>query len=120
MSRMKKIMTVIAISACIVLLACGNKEKQTKPIVVDGLPTAEESQIDTVAASVQIESSKEEENPSKRVTTSASSLNTSKSTKYDNMRGFDPASEDDKRITGRFFDPLKMADVIIMNGIKTL
>ena len=23
-------------------------------------------------------------------------------------------------ITGRFFDPLKMADVIIMNGIKTL
>ena len=55
MSRMKKIMTVIAISACIVLLACGNKEKQTKPIVVDGLPTAEESQIDTVAASVQID-----------------------------------------------------------------
>ena len=114
MSRMKKIMTVIAISACIVLLACGNKEKQTKPIVVDGLPTAEKSQIDTVAASVQIESSKEEENPSKRVTTSAFSLNTSKSTKYDNMRGFDPASEDE-RITGRFFDPLKMADVIIMN-----
>ena len=26
----------------------------------------------------------------------------------------------DRRITGRFFDPLKMADVIIMNGIKTL
>lgn len=25
-----------------------------------------------------------------------------------------------KRITGQFFDPLKMADVIIMNGIKTL
>lgn len=48
MSRMKKIMTVIAISACIVLLACG------------------------------------------------------------------------KRIRGRFFDPLKMADVIIMDGIKTL
>ena len=48
MSRMKKIITVIAIYACIVLLAC------------------------------------------------------------------------DKRITGRFFDPLKMADVIIMYGIKTL
>ena len=48
MSRMKKIMTVIAISACIVLLACG------------------------------------------------------------------------KRITGRFFDPLKMANVIIMNGIKNV
>ena len=26
----------------------------------------------------------------------------------------------DKRITGRFFDPLKMADVIIKNEIKTL
>ena len=25
-----------------------------------------------------------------------------------------------QRITGRFFDPLKMADMIIMNGIKTL
>ena len=25
-----------------------------------------------------------------------------------------------KRITGRFFDPLKMADVIIMNGIKNV
>ena len=24
------------------------------------------------------------------------------------------------RITGRFFDPLKMADVILMNEIKTL
>ena len=24
------------------------------------------------------------------------------------------------RITGRFFDPLKMADVIIMNGIKNV
>ena len=26
----------------------------------------------------------------------------------------------DTRVRGRFFDPLKMADVIIMNGIKTL
>ena len=26
----------------------------------------------------------------------------------------------DRRITGRFFDPLKMADVIIMNGIKNV
>ena len=95
MSRMKKIMTVIAIFVCMVLLACGNKEKQTKPMLVDGLPTAEESQVDTLAASVQIESSKEEENPSKRVSSSSSSSNTSKSTKYDNMRGFDPASEDD-------------------------
>ena len=25
-----------------------------------------------------------------------------------------------QRITGRFFDPLKMADVIIMNGIKNV
>ena len=77
MDGMKKMMTVVAISVCIVLLACGNKEKQT--VVIDGLPTAEESQSDTVAISVQIESSKEEENPST----------------YDNMRGFDPASEDD-------------------------
>ena len=93
MDGMKKMMTVIAISVCIVLMACGNKEKQT--VVIDGLPTSEESQSDTVAISVQIESSKEEENPSTRVNSSSSSSNTSKSTKYDNMRGFDPASEDD-------------------------
>ena len=78
MDGMKKMMTVVAIS-----------------VVIDGLPTAEESQSDTVAISVQIESSKEEENPSTRVNSSSSSSNTSKSTKYDNMRGFDPASEDD-------------------------
>ncbi|MBR4268667.1 MAG: (deoxy)nucleoside triphosphate pyrophosphohydrolase [Prevotella sp.] len=29
-------------------------------------------------------------------------------------------SRSTSRITGRFFDPLKMADMIIMNGIKTL
>ena len=95
MDGMKKMMTVVAISVCIVLLACGNKEKQTEPMVIDGLPIAEESQADTVAISVQIESSKEEENPSTQVNSSSSSSNTSKSTKYDNMRGFDPASEDD-------------------------
>ena len=64
-------------------------------MAIKKLPTAEESQSDTVAISVQIESSKEEENPSTRVNSSSSSSNTSKSTKYDNMRGFDPASEDD-------------------------
>ena len=66
MDGMKKMMTFIAISACIVLLSCANKEKQTEPMVIDGLPIAEESQADTVAISVQIESSKEEENSSTR------------------------------------------------------
>ena len=59
MDGMKKMMTVVAISVCIILLACGNKEKQT--VVIEGLPTARESESDTVAISVQIESSKEEE-----------------------------------------------------------
>ena len=71
MDGMKTMMTFVAISACIVLLACGNKEKQTEPMVIDGLPIAEEPQADTVATSVQIESPKEEEIPSTRVNSSA-------------------------------------------------
>ena len=95
MDRMKKIMTVIAVPACVALLACGNKEKQTEPMAIDDLPAADELQADTIATSVHIESSKGEESLPPRVNSSSSSLNTSRSTKYDNMRGFDPVSEDD-------------------------
>lgn len=111
MKRMKKIMTLAAVLAGAVLLGCGNKERQPEPIAVDDQFVVEGSRADTISTPSQIESSKEEKKPSTHVSSSFSTSRTSKSTKYDNMRGFDPASEDDKRITGRFFDPLKMAEV---------
>ena len=97
-TRTKKITTIVAIQACVVFLACGNKEKQTDPMVNESLSTAEELQADTVIFSVQNESPKEVESPSSQKVSSSSSTNTS--TKYDNMRGFDPASEDDMEDNG--------------------
>ena len=97
MNRMKKIVTIFAIPACVALWACGNKEKQTEPMVIDRLPTVEESLPDTIATSIQNESPKEVENPSSQISSSSSSASSRshESDDYDNMRGFDPASEDD-------------------------
>ena len=95
MSNMKKMISFLVVLACAVSLACGNKERQTEPMVIDDLSVTDKSQADTVADSAQIESPKVGEKPSTDANSSSSSLRTSKSTKYDNMRGFDPASEDD-------------------------
>lgn len=78
------------------IMACGNKERQTKSIVYDELPSVEQVKPDTATASVQNEANKVEEIPSSPVKTSSSNSSRSqKSNEYDNMRGFDPASEDD-------------------------
>lgn len=98
MNSMKKIMIFLMASACVVLLAYGNMERQTGPRGYDDQPVKEESQADTAATSVQIETPKEEKEPSAQVNPSSSHI--SKSTKYDNMRGFDPASEDDMEDNG--------------------
>ena len=75
-------------------LACNNKTRQTEPIIYDGNPIVEQVEPDTVATTVQNESPKIEEKPSVPASLSSSSR-THKSSNYDNMRGFDPASEDD-------------------------
>ena len=95
MNRMKKIMIVFTIPACVAFLACGNREKLTEPMAIGGQSVLEESQADTIPTPTQIESLKEEEKPSAHVSSSSSSSRSSKSTKYDNMRGFDPVSEND-------------------------
>ena len=97
MNRMKKIMIVFTIPACVAFLACGNREKLTEPMAIGGQSVLEESQADTIPTPTptQIESLKEEEKPSAHVSSSSSSSRSSKSTKYDNMRGFDPSLEDD-------------------------
>ena len=100
MTRTKKIMIIVAIPACVFLLACGNKVKQTDSMANDGLPAAEELQTDTAESSVQNESPKEVESPSSQKVSSSSSSITNRSATYDNMRGFDPASEDDMEDNG--------------------
>ena len=75
-------------------LACNNKTRQTEPFVHDDNPIVEQVEPDTVATTVQNEAPKVEEKPSVPASLSSSSR-THKSSNYDNMRGFDPASEDD-------------------------
>ena len=87
-------------SVCVLRLACGNKESQTESLVIDAQPTIEKLQADTTVSSVQIESPKEEQKPSACESSSSYSSCTNKSTKYGNMRGFDPALEDDMNDNG--------------------
>ena len=76
------------------LLSCGSKSRQTEPSIYDDNPIVEQSELDTVAASFIEDSPKTEEKPSIPASSSSSSR-FHKSSNYDNMRGFDPASEDD-------------------------
>ena len=92
---MKK--TIIVILTVVLLLACGNnKTRQTEPITNDDRGSVEQSEPDTIASSVQEKVPEAKEKPSTPVNSSSvSSSRSQKSSSYDNMRGFDPASEDD-------------------------
>ena len=81
----------------LLLFSCGNKSRETESIIYDE-SFIEQTGADTVADSVLEESPKTEEKPS--VPTSSSSSRTHKSSNYDNMRGFDLASEDDMEDNG--------------------
>ena len=78
----------------LLLLSCGNKSREMQPIINDNLHVVEQEKPDTVSISIQEEAAKMEKKPSSSVSSSSSSRS-HKSNKYDNMRGFDPASEDD-------------------------
>ena len=71
-----------------------NKSRQTEPIIYNDNPIVEKVEPDTVVIALQNEEPKVEEKPSVPVSSSSSSRSY-KSSSYDNMRGFDPASEDD-------------------------
>jgi len=84
----------IACFLSLLLLSCNNNSKQESSSVDDSSykPVNEIEAIDTVSHEIPEEKSTTNSN-----TSGASSHSTSKSTEYhtDNMRGFDPASEDD-------------------------
>ena len=100
-NRMKKVMTMMAVSACLALLACGNREKHTLPIDDDHLYVIERPASDTATMLSKEDTTKAEEKPSAPVKSSSSSVSSAPhSGGYDNMRGFDPASEDDMEDNG--------------------
>lgn len=95
MKVMKKI--IIAFLSVVLLLACGNnKTRQAESVTNDDQPSVEQSEPETIASSVQEKVPEVKEDPSTPISSSsASSSRSHKSSSYDNMRGFDPASEDD-------------------------
>lgn len=90
---MKK--NVIVILSVVLYLSCDNKPRQTEPVIYDDQPDIEQSQLDTIASSVQKEVPETKKTPPSPISSSSSSSRSHKSNSYDNMRGFDPASEDD-------------------------
>ena len=93
--EMKKIRLVSAVILMVTFISCGNKSRQAEPIIYDDQPEVELSDPDTISSSVQDEGNKVEEIPSSPVkSSSTASSHSHKSSEYDNMRGFDPASED--------------------------
>ena len=81
------------------ILACGNKKREPEPIISNEKFIIEQLESDTVVSSGQEETPKPEKKSSVPVSSSSSSQS-SKSGDNDNMRGFDPASEDDMDDTG--------------------
>ena len=99
--EMKKIRLVSAVILMVTFISCGNKSRQAEPIIYDEQPEVELSDPDTISSSVQDEGNKVEEIPSSPVkSSSTASSHSHKSSEYDNIRGFDPASEDDMEDNG--------------------
>lgn len=77
----------------LIFSSCGNKTRRAESVGFDNQSVVERSMPDTASVPVQDESPKVEEKQPAPV--SSSSSRSRQSSSYDNMRGFDPASEDD-------------------------
>ncbi|MBQ3700859.1 MAG: hypothetical protein II886_13305 [Prevotella sp.] len=90
---MKKKMFII-LTTTLLFLSCGNKSREMEPIIYDCQPAVEQAEYDTISANITNDSPKAE-GKTYIPASSSSSSNSHISNSYDNMRGFDPASEDD-------------------------
>ena len=89
---MKKTFGILAV--LLLLLACGNKSRQEySPTLIETQSEESYQQPDT-AVIEEVKGHQEGENAS-TAPTSSSLSRSHESDDYDNMRGFDPASEDD-------------------------
>ena len=83
----------------LIFIACGNKIRQTESVENYNSPVVEQPDTVAMSANVTNNSVNEEHKPSS-VCSSSSSSSRSHKHRYDNMRGFDPASEDDMEDNG--------------------
>ena len=99
---MKRIRHISAlITLMLIFFACGKRSRQAEPLIFDDQPVVELSDSNTISTNVQNERNKNDEISSSPVKSSPStSSRHHKSSEYDNMRGFDPASEDDTEDNG--------------------
>ena len=100
--EMKRIRHISAlITLMLIFFACGKRSRQAEPLIFDDQPVVELSDSNTISTNVQNERNKNDEISSSPIKSSSStSSHYHKSSKYDNMRGFDPASEDDTEDNG--------------------
>ena len=94
---MKRIRAIsVIITLMLVFFACGNKSIKTEPALNDEMTEDVMLPPDTTSHSVTAEDMRGNKKSTAPVSTSSSSSSHSNSSGgYDNMRGFDPASEDD-------------------------
>ena len=92
MKRGNRITAILMVM--LLFVACGNNQKETEASVYDEALVDEHIVPDSAEDIVEEEVPMVDEAPS-RVAVSSSSSSSDKSGGYDNMRGFDPASEDD-------------------------
>ena len=95
---MKNLTILFLCTFSVVLFSCENKTQQAKPQNFEVEPPVEQVEYvparDTIAAPVEEKRESPLPTSPKRVRGESYSKRTEKSS-YDNMRGFDPASEDD-------------------------
>ena len=98
MNRVKQSWPIIFLM--LIFFACGSKMRQTESVDNYSHPEAEQPDTFAISANVSNNSVNEENSPSSVPSSSSSSTHSHKSSHYDNMRGFDPASEDDMEDNG--------------------
>jgi hypothetical protein len=93
MTGMKKLFIYAAFLVSAVFLLCGSKSRQTEAVFYDDQTTVVQMGADTLTVPIKDETSKAGEKSSSPANSSSS--HSHRSSNYENMRGFDPASEDD-------------------------
>ena len=92
---------IAIITLLLTFFACGNQSRQTESALNDDVTEDVMVQPDTTSYAAQEPETGNANKPAAPVSSSSSSSSRSnKSSGYDNMRGFDPASEDDMEDNG--------------------
>ena len=94
---MRKVLGTLALS--LLLLSCQNKSKQEYSPTLTETQSEESYQLPDTAVTEEVKERKEEVKVQSTPTASSSS-HSHESSSYVNMRGFDPASEDDMEDNG--------------------